>query len=133
MQNTAELRSLLLDDTYSFRFNCGYTKPVHCMDVDDKDDFIRSIWLHYVLFRPYAELEQLKKGFQETLQMQVLVCTYGKEVRLCLAASQLFNVTPNCLQDAFMIDYSDNGSNNRTKEEAIVYFWFEYISNCKGK
>ena len=57
MQHTAELRSLLLDDMYSFRFNCWHTKPVHCMD---KDDFIHSIWLHYVLFSPYAELEQLK-------------------------------------------------------------------------
>ena len=43
----------------------------------------------------------------------------------------MFEVTVVCLQDAFAIEYSDNGSNHRTKE-AIVMHWFEYISNCKG-
>lgn len=26
--------------------------------------------------------------------------------------------------------YSPDGNNKRTKEEAVVYFWFEYISEC---
>lgn len=49
-----------------------------------------------------------------------------------LAYSTLFNVTVVYLQDAFAIQYSDNGSNKRTQEEAIVFHWFEYISNCEG-
>ena len=44
----------------------------------------------------------------------------------------LFDITLEYLQDAFIIQYSLNGSNNRTKEEAIVMHWFEYIYNCKG-
>ena len=102
------------------------------MELSDKDEFVRSIWLHHVLFGPYAELDQLRKGFQETLQVGLLVCLHSEEVRALLASSTLFNVTLEYLQDSFAIQYSDNGSNNRTKEEAIILQWFEYISRCKG-
>lgn len=43
-----------------------------------------------------------------------------------------FDVTVDYVQDVFAIQYSDNGSNIRTKEEAIVFHWFEYISNSRG-
>ena len=35
------------------------------------------------------------------------------------------------LTDAFAITYSDNGYDH-TKEEAIVYYWYEYICECLG-
>ena len=116
-----------------FRFQSGYTKPAHNIELKDKDNFVRSIWLHHVLFQPYAELDQLRKGFQETLQLHLLACIHSEELRALLAYSTMFNVSVEYLQDMFVIQYSDNGSNNRTKEEAVVLFWFEYITNCKGK
>ena len=42
----------------------------------------------------------------------------------------MFDVTPKYLCDSFAVQYSDNGSNNRTKEEAIVFYWYEYVSEC---
>ena len=78
------------------------------------------IWLHYVLFQPHAALEQFKRGLLETLQFNHLVKSYPKEVWGILAASTIFNVTPQYLCEAFVVQYSANGSNNRTKEEAIV-------------
>lgn len=117
---------------FDFRFTCGYTKPTHLVELKDKDDFAYSIWLYNVLFSPYAELEQLQKGFQETLQLQLLVCIHGQEVRALLAYSTMFDVTVEYLQEAFAIQFSDNGSNKRTKEEAIIFHWLEYISDCKG-
>lgn len=132
VNTTEQLRSLLSDNTFDFRFACGYTKPTHQIQLNDKEEFANSIWLHHVLFSPYAELEQLWKGFQETLQIQLLVCVHREAVRALLAYSALFNVTVVYLQDAFAIQYSDNGSNKRTQEEAIVFHWFEYISNCEG-
>lgn len=133
MSTVEELRLLLSDKEFDFRFACGYTKPTQQIELSDKKEFIRSIWLHHVLFGPHAELEQLRKGFQETLQVQLLVCIHGDEVRALLASSTLFDVTVKYLQDSFVIQYSDNGSNDRTKEEAVMLFWFEYISNCKGE
>ena len=132
VNTTEQFQSLLSDNAFHFRFACGYTKPTHQIQLNDKEEFAHSIWLHHVLFRPYAELEQLWKGFQETLQIQLLVCVPGEEVRALLAYSTLFNVTLGYLQDAFAIQYSDNGSNKRTQEEAIEFHWFEYISNCEG-
>ena len=132
VNTTEQFQSLLSDNAFHFRFACGYTKPTHQIQLNDKEEFAHSIWLHHVLFRPCAELEQLWKGFQETLQIQLLVCVPGEEVRALLSYSTLFNVTLGYLQDAFAIQYSDNGSNKRTQEEAIEFHWFEYISNCEG-
>ena len=42
-----------------------------------------------------------------------------------LTSSNSFNVTSSYLLDAFVILYSDEGSNKRTKEEAIVFYWYE--------
>jgi len=125
-----ELRSLLATD--DFLFHSGYSKPTANVTIDDKEDIIRSVWLHFVFFYPHAELEQLRKGFRETLQMELLICKYPDDVWWLLASSSAFNCTVEHLTDAFAITYSDNGSNDRTKEEAIVYYWYEYISECSG-
>ena len=37
-------------------------------------------------------------------------------------------VTVSYLQDSFAIQYSDNGSNNRTKEEAVIFHWTSQIA-----
>ena len=132
MHTTGEFQTLLQDEAFDFRFACGYTKPTNLIEIKDKDDFVRSVWLHFVLFQPYAELEQLRKGFQDTLQMQLVVCTHANEIRALLAPSSLFDISSEHLQDLFVINYSPNGSNNRTKEEAVVVMWLEYIANCKG-
>lgn len=130
---TEELRSLINgSDEFDFRFACGYTKPTQRMNLLDSNEMVRSVWLHHVLYSPHAELEQLRKGFLQTLRMQVLVSLHDDGVRALLAYSTLFDVTLEYLQDSFVFDYSPNGSNNRTKEEAIVIHWLEYVSNCKG-
>ena len=130
---TEEVQALLQKDDFDFRFQCGYCKPTTKISIGDKDALIHAIWLHHVLFHPYAELEQLRKGLRETLQIELLVCLHAKELVGVLAASTAFDVTVEYLQGAFLVNYkSDPGANERTKEEAIVYNWYEYISDCKG-
>ena len=101
--------------------------------IDDKQTMVRSVWLHFVLFQPHAELEQLREGLRKTLLFEHLVCNYSKEIWELLASSDAFNVTPQFLCDSFVIQYSANGSNNRTREEAVVYMWFEYITDSSGE
>lgn len=117
-------------ENFDFIFNCGYTKPTALATISDKDDIIRTVWLHFILFRPHAELAQLRKGMYQTLQFEILSISYPGEVKAVLAGSAVFDVTPKYLRESFMPCYSPNGSNKRTKEEAIVYHWFEYISEC---
>ena len=122
---TEQLQTLL--DECSFRFECGYNKPSTIISLEDKEEMVHYIWLHHVLFHPHAALEQFKRGLLETHQFQHLVKSYPKEVWGLLASSTAFNVTPQYLCDAFAVQYSINGSNNRTKEEAVVFMWYDYI------
>ena len=85
---------------------------------------VRSIWLHFVLYHPHAELEQLREGLCNTLQAEHLMRTYSKEMWALLASSGAYNVSPKVLCDSFVTQFSDNGSNNRKYEEAVVYMWF---------
>ncbi len=64
--------------------------------------------------------------------MNCLITRYRDEMWGLFASSSTFDVTPDYLIDGFIVVYSDNGSNDRTKEESIVYSWSEYISECKG-
>lgn len=124
---TDKLQSLLGEEIFNYRFSCGYHKPTIQITLGDRDDFIRSVWMHHVMFQPHAELEQLRKGINETLQFQQLLNLHPKEMWILFAATPAFSVTPQYLCDSFVITYSDNGSNRRTKEEAIVMYWNEYI------
>ena len=103
------------------------------MTLADKDEFIRAIWLHHVFFLPHAELEQLCKGFRDTLQVELLACLHGELLHSVLAATQAFDPTSKHLIDELIISYSDDGSNNRTKEEAIMLNWSEYVNECEEK
>ncbi len=132
METKEDLHSLLNDKAFEFRFDCGYTKPTHKIELKDTGEIAHSVWLHHIFFGPHAELEQLRKGFLETLRIEQLVCLHEDGMRALLAFSSFFDVTVPYLQEAFVILYSPNGSNNRTKEEAILLHWFEYISNCYG-
>lgn len=127
------MRSLLSTSEFDFRFACGYTKNPQQIQLSEKDNFIRSIWLHYVLFQPLAEIDQLRKGLLDTLQVRLLAITHGSKFRLLLAHSTVFDITAEYLQETFAIQYADNGSNKRTQEEAIIMHWTEYLDECKGK
>ena len=91
-----------------------------------------AVWLHYTYFQPHAELQQLRKGFRDTLQMELLICIYPDDVRCLLFASTLFDVTTTFLNHSFITQYSDSGSNARTLKEAVILNWAEYITDCSG-
>ena len=121
-----EFRSLV-DKELDFRFECGYPKATNKLMLSDKQQLMRALWLHYVFFLAHAELEQLQKGFRETLQLESLISTYPEQIHCFLVASTTFDVTPDYLLDNFIIKYSEPGSNRRTKEEALMLYWTEYI------
>lgn len=103
------------------------------MKIEEKDEIIRCVWLHHVLFHPHAELEQLRRGIRETLQMELLCCLHPNDIRGLLASTSAYDVTSDYLCDAFAIHYSERGSNDRTKEEALIFYWYQYILECQGK
>ncbi len=118
MDTLVELKSLLSTSEFDFRFTCGYTKSPHQIQLSDREDFVHSIWLHYVLFNSYAELDQLRKGLFETLTIELVALSHGNAFRTLLVYSTLFDLTADYLDEVFVILYSDNGSNKQTLEEA---------------
>lgn len=132
VSSDAELKQLLDEEEFDFRFNCGYNKPTRNMTLDDKSTLINAIWLHYTFFQPHAELQQLRKGFRDTLQMELLICLYPDEVRSLLCACTEFDVTATLILDSFVTHYSNSGTNKRTLEEAVILNWSEYITECSG-
>lgn len=101
------------------------------MSIADKNEFIHAIWLHYIFFLPHAEIEQLRKGFRETLQVELLACLHGEHLHSMLVPTCAFNPTPKHLVDEVAINYSPDRSNKRTAEEAIMLHWSDYICECE--
>ena len=101
---TEELKDPLQKEEANFCFNPGYMKPTANVDISEKEIIIRTIWLHYVFFRPHCEL----------------VCLNPEKVHGLLATSTSYNITPKFFLEEFAIHYSDAGCNNRTKEEAVI-------------
>ena len=126
------LQQVLESNNFDFLFTSGYSKPTCRVRLQDKDKLVKAVWLHNVLFHPRSELEQLKRGIRDTLEMDLLIAMHHDSIWSLLASSTTFDVTSDYLSDVFVVMYSDNRSNDRTKEEAIVYSWFEYISECEG-
>lgn len=64
----AEFQSLLQSEGFAnFLIDCGYCKPICNISLSDKDDILRMVTLHYLLFRISQETEQFVKGLKETL------------------------------------------------------------------
>jgi len=114
-------------DKFDVHFDCGFQKPTHLLELSDKDKLIKAVWLHYVLFLPYAEMDQMKRGIRETLQLESFIRSYPKEMHCFLVASGSFDVTPDYLIDSMLVRYSDGGSNKHTMEEAIVLHWTQSV------
>ena len=94
---------------------------------------VQCIWLHFVYFAIHAELDQLRKGIRETLQMELPICTYPEEVYSLLVSSPHLKVTEGFFLEEVVIHYSDQGSNRRTAEEAVVLHWSDYIMEVSGE
>lgn len=88
------------------------------MNISDKETLVSAVSLHYTVLGSLTELEQLKRGLQ-TARFESLM-----ENHACLLKPLFFpsnmTVTADFIQDLFIVQYSDLGSNNRSKEEAIM-------------
>lgn len=104
-------------DKYNFDFlyTCGYSKAISQMKVTEINELIKTLWLHYVKYSPQSELCQLRQSLCETLSFDTFMSMHPDSAWALLASSNSFDVTSAYLLDAFVIQYSDNGSNNRLK------------------
>ncbi len=123
----------MLDQNDGVRFQYGYQKPTCAVVMSDKTEILKTIWLHFVFFNPHADLEQLRNGFRYTLEMEDLCIYHPNEVYSTLVPSGIFDITTGQLIDLYVAEYSENGSNDRTKEEAVMLHLNDYIMECEGE
>ena len=77
-----ELKERVSSMDLSFVFDCGYSKPTSSITMDSRPEFIRSITLHYTLYKNYAELMQFKEGLLETLSFENLIQSHPVEMSI---------------------------------------------------
>jgi hypothetical protein len=130
VENDEEFRMLVRSSDYEFFMECGITKPVTSMRLGDKSMIISAVCLHYAILGSLAELEQLKRGLQ-TAKLATLMDKHAHLFKELFLHSHK-PITADFIQDMFVTEYSDHGSNNRVKEEAIMMNWVSYLQELEG-
>lgn len=108
----------------SLRFKAGYTKPI--VTIEDKDDLIRCISLHYLLLSGLVELEQFIDGLKLNGVLDLLR-KHPKKARHLFMQSCENQVTSEKLDELFNCVFSPEGSNRRAPEEAVALNFFLYL------
>ena len=129
--STEEMITELEANDYSFRFDCGFNKPQSAITSADKQTFLRAVWLHYVLYSVYGELQQFREGLLETLQIEHLVHEHP-DIVWSLLAYKPNELTAGYIQDLFDVHYSPKGSNDVKDEQAVIMNWYTFLVECEG-
>lgn len=113
-----------------FRFSHGYTKPF--VTIEDKDEFIKAIALHAIIYTSLPELIQFIDGLK-TCGILDLVRSNPEQFRAVFQYGKSI-LTAGLLDDIFHPLFSPEGSNKRAKEERLVFNFNQMLENVeKGK
>ena len=87
--------------------------------------------LHYSILVSLAELEQLRRGLA-IQRFDTLMESYPHLLR---RAFEPFDqaVSSEYIQDLFVPEFSQKGSNQRKTEEAIMIMWICYLQYLEGE
>ena len=130
-ESTKEMRTLIDSDDFLFRFDAGVTVPSSSLAIEQRDDIIRSLVMHYLVFSCKAELDQLKQGLSE-LEILKLLHTYPALFKPLFVVCGKPKLTADLLAATFQVCWSPKGSNQRENEEAVIYGWMEYLQGIES-
>jgi len=77
-------------EDFNFRFDCGYTKAN--IKLEDRDEMITTIALHFLVYRVHGEICQLQLGMKETLNFGHLIEVSGSVLILYVPCSMQTDV-----------------------------------------
>ena len=83
----------------------------------------------FCLYSIYAELTEFCNGLLNSLNLKPSVSP--KVLHCLLAAENAKPLTAECLQDLFVPQFSDHGSNARKAEETVIHNWFTFIEESQ--
>jgi hypothetical protein len=129
IQDAEELKSEASFNS-DFRFSHGYMKPL--VTIENKNEFIKAIALHAIIYSSVSELNQFIDGLK-TYGILDLVRSNPEQLRAVFQYGKA-TLTADLLDDIFHPSFSPEGSNKRVKEERIVFNFNQMLENVeKGK
>ena len=126
----AALQNCLSHDDFSFLFDCGCACPLH---MTNRDEVLEAVWLHATYFSIQAELSQLRAGLTEVLNFSQLLSASQAAVLKLLSAAERHEVTMDQLLELFVPRFSEDGSNLRIKEEALMHNFCQMLEECEDQ
>ena len=107
------------------------TKPSFAIAFSGKEKVVTALCLHYCILSSLAELEQLKRGL--TFQKFNLLMEEHPGLLRSAFHPPKIEITSDFIQDLFELVYYPKGSNQRLKEEEIVFTWIQYLKDIEGE
>ncbi|XP_033097508.1 uncharacterized protein LOC117101614 [Anneissia japonica] len=97
----------------------------------NRPSFVSAACQHYVLFHQQAAITSLVKGMQ-FYGMGDYSKSYPDCIRSIIGSPMLEHFNADNVFDLFTIEYSEQGTNNREKEEATTMFFIEFLEKCNA-
>lgn len=131
VQTTDQIRVLIDSEEFQFRFECGFSAPSSALTVGEKEDIMKSLSLHYLIYANRAEIDQLMDGLK-TLGVLQLMQQHPSLFKPLLLSSAKPSLTSSQMVKLFQPIWSVAGSNQREKEELIILNWTTYLDETQG-
>lgn len=97
-----------------------------------RDCMARQLLKSHVYLRIHAEIAQFRKGLN-TLEFYTIMKSNSEEVRgLFLHMLSNSMVTMQKIKEIIHINYSEDGSNDKRKEEDTMYAFELFLQDCSG-
>ena len=100
------------------------------MGLDNIQTFVRAIWL--ATFHCLQMLWRGSAAEEWTLEHFSHLVTANPQAIRSLFVSREQNLTAIDMQELFDVQYSPQGSNKRSHEEAVIINWFNLLQDCEG-
>ena len=132
MDDIKELRDILDREEYDFRYECGVSKPVTAIELDDRHDIVNAFAMHYSLINVKTELDQMVKGLEAHGVYELIQANKQMMIQLFVHFKPLA-FTADMLFDMFPAEFSPEGSTAREAEEVALMNWVNYTQELEGK
>ena len=132
MTSTEEFRQLLNSDQLSFRFDGGVSIPSTSVSIEDKEKIAIALAKNFVIYSCKAELDQLKDGLSHLGVLNIFQ-DHPKLMKPLLLSSGKRSLNSSQVLDLFKTVWSPEGSNQREREESVIFGWTHYVHSCGGK
>ena len=110
-----------------FRFEAGFTKPI--VTIDDKEDFLKCITLHYTVLVCLSEINQFVEGLK-TCNLLSLIQESPEMFRSVFQVSSA-KLTAEDLDNIFEPVFSPASSNRFAVEQNIIFNFNQYLEDVE--